>query len=110
METIKEVLMIRDNMTSQEADEQIKDATAEMNDLLSQGQLEEASNICLSWWGLEPDYLLDLVNIKYTMFDTLSTNLNISPALFLKGNGTVVVIDWACTGVRSFYLMSIYHK
>lgn len=50
-------------------------------------------------------FLLNLFNIPHTVFDTLSTNLNVSPAIFLKGNGTVVVIDWACTGVRSFYLM-----
>jgi len=55
---IKKVLMERDQMTSQEADEQIAEAKADLEQRLNDGEMP--MNICEEWFGLEPDYLMDL--------------------------------------------------
>ncbi len=60
-DTIKEVLMERDEMTSQEADEAIKEAKERLNQLITEGRLSEAHDICLDEFGLEPDYLDELL-------------------------------------------------
>lgn len=62
METIKEVLMRRDKISSDEAEELIDAATEELSFLLDEGNLEEAVEICYEWFGLEPDYLIELIN------------------------------------------------
>ena len=61
METIKQVLMRRDNMTSNEADELIIEATDALNDYLDNNDIEAAYNICSEFFGLEPDYLDELI-------------------------------------------------
>jgi hypothetical protein len=61
MSELKDVLMQRDNLTSAEADEQITEATAALNELLAAESTEEAHNICADMFGLEPDYLFDLM-------------------------------------------------
>ncbi len=61
METIKEVIMRRDNMTSEQADELIKEAKKTLHAYLTQNDQESAENICEEYFGLEPDYLLDLI-------------------------------------------------
>lgn len=57
--SIKEILMERDGLTSDEADECIADATKDMNDRLAQGKMPH--DICEEWFGLEPDYLDQLI-------------------------------------------------
>ena len=56
-ETIKEVLMWRDGMTSQEAIDLIDDAKEAFEEYLSEGDLDSAENICMEYFGLEKDYL-----------------------------------------------------
>ena len=53
--SIKEVLMQRDGLTGEEADDAIKEAKEEFNRLLEEG--EDPSDICEDYFGLEPDYL-----------------------------------------------------
>ena len=48
-------------------------------------------------------FVLGLFNTGSVLFNTLSPGLRISPALYV--NGLVVVVDFACTGFRSFYLL-----
>lgn len=55
MSTLKEVLMSRDGMTAQEADEAINDAKARVMDG------EDPEEILESEFGLEPDYVFDLL-------------------------------------------------
>lgn len=59
MTNIKHVLMTRDGMTEQEADELIADARADLNERLEDG--ETPMDICEEWFGLEPDYMFELI-------------------------------------------------
>lgn len=58
-ETIKEILMRRDSMTSEEANSLIIEARYDLNDRLEKGEYPE--DICEEWFGLEPDYIMDLI-------------------------------------------------
>ena len=57
--TIKEVLMTRDGMTESEAISLIFDAKCDLEDRLAEGDLP--FDICNEWFGLEEDYLIDLM-------------------------------------------------
>lgn len=61
MKTIKEILMQRDNMTAEEADELIEEAKDELRQYLDEGDTFAAENICEVYFGLEPDYLDELL-------------------------------------------------
>ena len=61
METLKQVLMARDGISGSEADRQIKEAKEQLQEYLKMGQLEEAHSICEEFFGLEPDYIFDLI-------------------------------------------------
>lgn len=59
MKTIKQVLMGRDGLTAEEADACISDAAQDMRDRLADGEMP--FDICEEWFGLEPDYLAELI-------------------------------------------------
>jgi len=61
MDTIKEILIRRDGLTDQEAKDQIDEARRRMYELADKGSLLEAMNICQQEFGLEPDYLIELL-------------------------------------------------
>ncbi len=61
METIKNVLMNRDGMTEEEAEALIGEAREVMLGYLDDGDMEAAYEICEEYFGLEPDYLMDLM-------------------------------------------------
>lgn len=61
METLKEVLMRRDNLTEEEADELIFDAKELLKEYLEKGDIQAAEDICSDQFGLEPDYLDELI-------------------------------------------------
>lgn len=60
MESIKEILMRRDGMTSDEADDMIADAQEDFDDRINDGELPY--DFCKDWFGLEPDYLIEFMN------------------------------------------------
>ena len=60
-ETIKQILIRRDKMTEADADELIADAKEEFAELIADGELDAAGNICEDWFGLEPDYLEEFI-------------------------------------------------
>ena len=60
METIKEVLMTRDDMTAEDADDLIAEAQAEFDNYIAEGDTGSAEQICSDWFGLEPDFLIEL--------------------------------------------------
>ncbi len=60
-ETIKEILMRRDGNTEEEAQERIEVALDEVQHLIDLGYLEAAADICAEHFGLEPDYLTELI-------------------------------------------------
>lgn len=61
MKTIKEVLMERDGYSADEADEAIFDAKEALAEALEMGDIERAENICEEEFGLEPDYIFELM-------------------------------------------------
>lgn len=61
-ESLKSVLMQRDNITSEEADELIAEAKEQMQEYLADGDTEAAYEVCSEMFGLEPDYLMDLMD------------------------------------------------
>ena len=61
VESIKAVLMRRDKMTEADADELIADAKEDFEELIANGELNAAENICEDWFGLESDYLEEFI-------------------------------------------------
>ena len=59
--SLKQTLIDRDNLTPNEADEEIMLAQDQMNEYLFEGDLNRAYNICQEYFGLEPDYLDDII-------------------------------------------------
>jgi len=59
MRSIKEILMDRDDMSAEEADDLIQEAKDDLNDRLEAGETPE--DICEEWFGLEPDYITELI-------------------------------------------------
>lgn len=59
MESIRDVLMSRDGMSAEEADELIERAREDLQIRLARG--EQPDDICQEWFGLEPDYLMELL-------------------------------------------------
>ena len=61
MESIKSILIRRDGMTEDEANSLIEDAKATLSLYLDAGDMSSAEDICAEFFGLEPDYLMELV-------------------------------------------------
>jgi len=61
METIKEVLMRRDGMDEDSAEQLIEEAKAQLEDYLAEGDMDSALDICQEFFGLEPDYIDELL-------------------------------------------------
>lgn len=61
MKTIKEVLMERDGYSSEEAEDAIFDAKESLAEALEMGDIERAEDICAEHFGLEPDYVFELM-------------------------------------------------
>lgn len=60
-ETIKQILMRRDGMSAEEADELIAEAVEQLREYVKEEDLESAFNICEEFFGLEPDYIYELI-------------------------------------------------
>ena len=61
-ERIISILMERDDLTEEEAGEQVEDAVEAINDILDNGgSYEEAEDVLLEDLGLEMDYIFDLL-------------------------------------------------
>ena len=59
MQTIKQVLMVRDGISAEEADAEIEAAREDLFNRLEDGEMP--FDICGDWFGLEPDYIEDLI-------------------------------------------------
>ena len=59
MKSLKEAIMIKDSLTEQEADALIQDAKMDLEIRLSEGEMP--FNICEEWFGLEEDYIDELM-------------------------------------------------
>lgn len=60
MENIKDVLM-NNGLTSDESDSRIEEVQELLAEYLADGDMEAAYDICMDEFGLEPDYLLNLI-------------------------------------------------
>ena len=60
-ELLKKVLMDRDNLTDAEATVAIFEARKTFQEYLDDGDESSAYNVCEEMFGLEPDYLMDLL-------------------------------------------------
>lgn len=61
METLKQTIMRRDRLSVEEADEQIADAKITLQQYLESGDNYLAEDICQEFFGLEQDYIMDLM-------------------------------------------------
>jgi hypothetical protein len=59
MESIVQVLMRRDNMSKEEAKDLVRQCKLDLQERLSNGEMPE--DICQEWFGLEPDYIFELL-------------------------------------------------
>jgi hypothetical protein len=59
MKTIKEILIRRDHMTEEEAEDLIAQAREDLYERLKEGEMPY--NICGEYFGLEPDYIEELL-------------------------------------------------
>ena len=61
-ETIKQVLIRRDKMTVEDADDLIRQAKQDFNSRIENGESYfEMEDFCNEWFGLEPDWLDELI-------------------------------------------------
>jgi len=60
MSEIKKILMKRDGMSEAETDDLIEQAVEDLNARLLEGD-PSAEDICAEYFGLEPDYLMELI-------------------------------------------------
>lgn len=60
-ETIKQILIRRDNMTEDEAENLIDEAKEAINEYLDNQDMDSAYDVCEEYFGLEPDYLDELI-------------------------------------------------
>ena len=58
-QNIQQVLMKRDGLSALEAAELIEDAREDLAQRLEQGEMPY--DICEEWFGLEPDYIMELL-------------------------------------------------
>ena len=61
MESIKQILMRRDNMSELDASNYMEEANEEFKQLLIEGNMDELENFAENWFGLEPDYLDEMM-------------------------------------------------
>lgn len=59
MKSIKQILIDRDGMSPKAADRLIEDCIGDLHERLKTGEMPY--DICAEWFGLEPDYLMELI-------------------------------------------------
>ena len=63
MESIKDILMERDGMTEEEAQEVIQEVVGMCQEAIDEGNLFEVEEIIAGELGLEPDYLMEILEM-----------------------------------------------
>ena len=61
MNEIVRILMERDGVSEQEACEAVEDAKEELQERLADSSMGDPYEICADCFGLEPDYIMDLI-------------------------------------------------
>ncbi len=60
-ETIKQVLIRRDSMSPEDADDLITAAKLQLHEYIKDEHFIEAEDICAEFFGLEPDYIDEII-------------------------------------------------
>lgn len=64
LETIEQILMRRDGLDKQEAQDLIDEAKEEVQSIIENGgTLEEVEDVVRDYFGLEPDYVEEMLSI-----------------------------------------------
>jgi hypothetical protein len=58
---IVKILMERDGLTQKEAVDSYNEGLAALNEYIAEGDFSSAHDVCEEFWGLEPDYLDDML-------------------------------------------------
>ena len=53
--------MQRDGLSEEEANDRIAEAKGDLAEAMSMGDMEYAEDICAEHFGLEPDYIFELI-------------------------------------------------
>lgn len=61
MDSITEVLMRRDGLSEEDAKREVEDFKADIEDSIMSGDLEDIEDALMNDFGLEPDYLMDIL-------------------------------------------------
>lgn len=61
MNRIVSIIMKRDNMSQEDAQDLFDDAKADAEDAVAEGDMERIEEILSDYFGLEPDYIFDLI-------------------------------------------------
>ena len=61
LESIKQILISRDEMSEEDADRLIVEAKEQLLEYLADDDLESAAEICEEYFGLEQDYIMELI-------------------------------------------------
>ena len=61
MLSIVKVLMERDGLDKQEAEERVEEAREALESYIASGNLMDAEEVCSEYFGLEPDYIDELL-------------------------------------------------
>lgn len=61
MLSIKKTIMHRDGITAEEANTRIAEAKKALEQYLAEGLIFESEEVCYEYFGLEPDYLFELI-------------------------------------------------
>jgi len=61
MTIIKQILMQRDGISAQAAQDLIDEAKMALEAYIANNDQESAENVCQEYLGLEPDYLIELM-------------------------------------------------
>ncbi len=59
--SLQQALINKFDYTKAEADREIAEAREQLNKYATNGEILAAQDICEELWGLEPDYLMDLM-------------------------------------------------
>lgn len=59
-ESIKQILMRRYSISASQADNLINQATDALFDYIDEDDQDAAENVCMEYFGIEPDYLNEL--------------------------------------------------
>lgn len=61
MQSLVETLIARDKISREQAEADIAECKAEMLEAIDSGDFFEAEEIFAEWFGLEPDYMFEIL-------------------------------------------------